>query len=332
MKPKPLFLILCFGIIVSCNKSNLEEFSISSQTDHAVLSDTAKIALIDMGNRTYLGYTGYLYPNLSNVPTGHYANDLHDFATSIVPLDASGNVNTRKGKVGFIGVGASTCAILMNALRGITKGNPLTNSKLQMATCTDGGTSLNEIMDPNNATFWNVVGQKLSQNNLTFSQVEVIYFETDDSVNTNGFPERPLRTKNELEQALRTFKIKFPNIQLVYVLGRTTSFLSPRTKVTNVEPCPYYNGWACKWAIEDQINGVAGTEYKGLNAVAPMITWGWYEWADGTTIPRSDGFTWQRYETTDGLHANDIGKDTLAVRFQNFLLTDQYANIWYANH
>ena len=69
------------------------------------------------------------------------------------------------------------------------------------------------------------------------------------------------------------------------MLGRTTTFEGV-TQLTNKEPCPYYNGWACKFMIEDQINGVPGTEYKGDSAVAPLVTWGWYEWADGSDIPR----------------------------------------------
>ena len=118
-------------------------------------------------------------------------------------------------------------------------------------------------------------------------------------------------------------------MKLLY-FGRTTTF--HKNDTPNIEPCPYYNGWAQKFVIEDQINGVAGTKYKGANAVAPLVTWGWYEWADGTNIPRQDGFTWQESDTEDGLHATDAGEDTLSSRFQNFLLTDPYANIWYANH
>jgi hypothetical protein len=83
--------------------------------------------------------------------------------------------------------------------------------------------------------------------------------------------------------------------------------------------------------IEDQINGVPGTEYKGKNAVAPMITWGWYQWAD--SIPRkADGFYWLITDTKDGLHATPEAQVKLATNFQNFLLTDNYAKQWYANN
>jgi hypothetical protein len=140
-----------------------------------------------------------------------------------------------------------------------------------------------------------------------------------------------LRTRTEYQQAMHILKAKFQNLKLVYLLGRASAFIPPRpNKVTNTEPCPYYNGWACKWVIENQINGLPGTAYKGANAVSPLVTWGWHEW--GTAEPRSDGFTWTEENTSDGLHANEAGADTLSSRFQNFLLTDAHANIWYANH
>lgn len=329
MKTKHLLFI--YLALTSCNKDAVVN-SVNSSTVLSATLDTAKIPLIDMGSKTYLGYNGYLYPNLSNQPLGQYATDLHNFCISIVPLDSLGSPDSLNGRIGFISIGASTCAIMMNALTAKTEGNPLTNPKLLMATCTSGAESINEIMDPKNR-FWNTVTKKLQERNLKAKQVEVAYLETEDSVSTNGFPERPLRTKTEYQKAMRTFKTKFPNIKLVYLLGRPTTFLAgSKVKMPNLEPCPYYNGWACKWVIEDQINGVSGTAYKGTKPVSPLVTWGWYEWTDGSAVPRSDGFTWQKEDTGDGLHANEAGADTLSTYFQNFLLTDPNASIWYANH
>jgi hypothetical protein len=70
---------------------------------------------------------------------------------------------------------------------------------------------------------------------------------------------------------------------------------------------------------------------KGDSAVAPLVTWGWYQWANGSAIPRKDGFVWQESDTEDGVHATSEGQDTLSSRFQNFLLTDPNARVWYAN-
>lgn len=332
MRTKIFLYVVMLLSVAACKKESFFETAASSTNAiRAAMSDTIKIPLIDMGTQTYMSYRGGLYPDGSNNASGQYAADLHAFAASIVPLDSLGRVNTRKGKIGFIGIGASTCAIMMNALTAKTVNNPLTNSYLKMATCTDGGASVNEIMNPADL-YWQTENSKLKQSGLSAKQVQVIYMETDDSTRGTEFPGRPLLSKDFYAQAMRLFKVKFPNVKIVYLIGRTTTFIPPKPKGKNInsEPIPYYNGWACKFLIQDQINGAAGLVYKGANAVAPMVTWGWYEWADGTTIPRSDGFVWLASETKDGLHANDAGADVLSDYFQNFLLTDSTAKIWYA--
>jgi len=333
MKTKILYCSILLFTIVACKKQ-IELNTVSntvSASIGALQTDTIKIPLTDMGSRTYMGYEGYLYPNATNTPSGQYAEDLKTFALSIAPLDSFGVVNTKKGKIGFIAIGASTCGIMMNGLIEKTQNNPLTNPYLRLATCVSGGASINEIMNPNDP-YWGVAMSKLKQRGLNFRQVQVVYIETDDSTKDRSFPVRPLRSKDFYGQATRVLKIKFPNIKLVYLTGRTTTFIKPKPKIMNVnaEPDPYYNGWACKFLIQDQINGLPNLAYKGDSAVAPMITWGWYEWADGTNIPRNDGFTWTVDKTSDGLHANEEGADELTDYFQDFLLTDPVAKTWYA--
>ena len=206
-----------------------------------------------------------------------------------------------------------------------------TNPYLKLVNCNNGASSssLNSLADPNDP-YWDHVNQVLNVARVYHNQVEIIYLESEDSTAIQDFPARPYIFRDHLEAAMRTCKAKFKYLKLMYVLGRTTTFNAH--SVPNKEPSPYYNGWGEKFAIEDQINGVPGTEYKGPNAVAPLLTWGWYQWADGTTVPRKDGFVWLKSETEDGVHATPAGQDTLATRFKNFLLTDKYASVWYVNH
>jgi hypothetical protein len=328
---KTAAILLCV-LFVTCKRELTETKSLPAQTeDAAILRDTVKIPITDLGAGTFLGQTGGLYPGGVNIPSGTYEQDLLSFADSIEPRNAAGNL-ALNGVVGFIAIGGSTAGKMMSALTDKTVGNPLTNQKLKMVNCTNGeaSSSANSLMNPFD-NIWNIIQSKLDKKKLTNAQVQVIYLETEDSVQTSGFPARPLRLKQEYLQVMHVFKSRFPNIKLVYLLGRTTTFKSP-TKLTihNVEPNPYYNGWACKWLIEDQINGAPGTAYKGANAEVPLITWGWYQWAYGTSQPRFDGFTWERSDTEDGLHPTPAGRDTLSTYFQNFLLTDPHAKRWYA--
>lgn len=327
-KTTVIFILLLF---VACSKehTNDKASTIFSVSNSIPFDTTANIALNDLGTNTYKGFVGGLYPNGENTPSGTYATDLLTVSQTIIPIDTFGIASSNKGKIVFISLGGSTGGQNMEALKTKTTNNPLTNPKLKLLKANNGAgiASLNSIMNPADA-YWNHVSKIIKGGKSSYRQVQVIYLETDDSVRIETWPDRPNMVKNDLETCMRTFKQKFPNVKVLYVLGRTRSFGG---KPGIREPSPYYLGWACKWAIEDQINGVAGTEYKGTNPVAPMITWGFYEWAD--SIARTtDNFYWRLSQTADGLHANAAGQDTLSTRFQKFLLTDPYASIWYAKH
>ncbi|MBV9961211.1 MAG: hypothetical protein JO072_03095 [Parafilimonas sp.] len=319
-------LVLLF---INCSKENNPAKLKSSSAGNSVVSqsDITLIPLNDLGKNTYKDSVGGLYPGGKNSPSGTYANDLLKTSNSIAPIDSFGNPH-KHGRIVFISLGGSTGGHNMTQLKKQTKNNPLTNSNLVLLDCNNGygDASLNSIMNPNDS-YWDHVTQIIQGAYSSYRQVQIIYLETDDSSMQKYWPNRPNLVKNELESCLRVFKQKFPNIKMVYVLGRTRTF--GNEELWNREPSPYYFGWACKWAIQDQINGVPGTQYKGKKAVAPMITWGWYQWAD-TTPRKTDGFYWLQSETSDGLHATPEGQDTLATRFQNFLLTDKFAKIWYA--
>jgi len=332
MKIKKLIVLLLALVFTACNKeSNNSIRSAAVSTNSVEFTDTVKIPINDLGTGTYRGFTGGLYPGGVNTPSGQYKRDLKNFAMAIRPLSGGGVIDSTVGKIAFISIGGSVGGRNMLSLKDKTTGNPATNPFLKLVNCNTGkgDASLNSIMNPNDP-YWDHVSEVIITSHITRNQVQVVYLETEDSVQFANFPSRPRRFRDDLEQAVRTCKIKFTNLKIVYVLGRTTTW--NKQKVSNTEPCPYYNGWGEKFMIEDQINGKKGTAYKGDSAVAPMVTWGWYQWADGSDIPRQDGFTWQESDTQDGMHATDAGQDTLSGRFQNFLLTDFAASIWYANH
>jgi hypothetical protein len=329
------FLVFMFLAFSACSKKDSNPIGSGViNNSAAVFRDTVKVPINDLGTGTYLGFTAGLYPGGINHPPLQYQDDLKNFAEAIRPLNGSGLVDSTTGKIVFISLGGSTSGHMMRALRKKTVHDKTTNHFLKLLNCSDGSgvASFQSLSNPDDP-YWNTVFNVITTNRAFAEQVQVIYIESEDSSQVVSFPGRPNIVKVDIEAAVRTCKTKFRNLKLVYFLGRTTTF--PEfgiSHVTNLEPCLYYNGWACKFAIEDQINGVPGTEYKGDSAVAPLLTWGWYEWADGTDVPRQDGFTWQDSDTKDGIHATASGQDTLTSRFHNFLLTDKYASIWYTKH
>ena len=320
-------LIIIFSI--ACSKQNGFVEQASNLSSSTTVTDTAKIPINDLGKGTYYGFVGGLYPNGSNTLSGVYGSDLYKTCRSIAPLDTFGNPSTN-GSIEFISLGWSIGGQNMKVLQSKTAGNPLTDPKLSLASISlgSGDARLNNILNPDDA-YWTTVTQKLRQSKSSYRQVQVVYLDTEDSSKLIGFPERGILVKNDLEASFRTLQQKFINLKVVYLVARTTTYGKNHVHDFNAEPNPYQFGWAAKWAIEDQINGVPGTEYKGKKKVSPMIAWGFYEWA--TETPRiTDGFKWsQSLMQSDGLHPNDAGHDTLMTRFQNFLLTDITAKQWY---
>lgn len=317
-------------LFITCTKESSDQFATTTTSETSNFQSPDDVPLTELGPGLYRGYVGGLYPGGANHPSGTYAADLLATSNNIVPINVNGNPDP-KGHVVFISMGGSTGGKNMTALIGKTRNNPQTYSRLKIMNGNQPAqkATLSTIKNPN-SLYWVHVSQILSGHKSSFKQVQVVYLETDDGVTTLKFPDRPNIIKQRIKDCLRTMKKKMPNLKVVYVLGRTRTF--PNTKTPwNTEPSPYYFGWACKWAIEDQINGVSGTEYKGPGAVSPMLAWGFYQWAD--SLPRqSDKFYWRYSETKDGLHANEVGQDTLASRFQKFLFADPNSSKWYAAH
>jgi hypothetical protein len=50
-----------------------------------------------------------------------------------------------------------------------------------------------------------------------------------------------------------------------------------------------------RWLIQDQIEGDAALNYDASRGPvkAPLLMWGHYLWADGTTPRQSDGLVWE---------------------------------------
>ena len=318
-------------LFITCSKETNNKIVTASEQTNAQPPDV--VPLNDLGKGLFRGYTGGLYPGGANKPPTQYALDLLNISNTIKPIDTFGN-SSANGKIAFISLGASIGGKNMRGLTKKTINNPATNPKLLMVNCDEGNRNapLSSIANPADP-YWDFVHSIIKDSGSSYRQVQVVYLETDDGVLTKKFPNRANIIKNKIEASARTIKQNFPNAKVLYLLARTRTFNDEagNAAIWNSEPSPYYFGWACKWAIEDQINGVAGTEYKGGNKVAPIMTWGFYQWAD--SLPRkTDNFYWRYSETKDGLHSNDAGEDTLATRFQKFLLTDPYASKWYAAH
>jgi lysophospholipase L1-like esterase len=63
---------------------------------------------------------------------------------------------------------------------------------------------------------------------------------------------------------------------------------------------------------------------------APLLLWGPYLWADGTTPRKADGLVWERDDLAgDGTHPSQSGRRKVADQLLKFVKTDPLAATWF---
>jgi hypothetical protein len=87
-----------------------------------------------------------------------------------------------------------------------------------------------------------------------------------------------------------------------------------------------------RWLIQEQIKGDASLNDDPAKGPvrAPVLLWGPYLWADGTTPRRTDGLIYEAKDMMiDGTHPSDSGRRKVAVLLLKFFQSDPLASKWY---
>jgi hypothetical protein len=120
----------------------------------------------------------------------------------------------------------------------------------------------------------------------------------------------------------------FPNLRIAYLGSRIYGGWS--TGRLNPEPYAYESAFATRWLIQDQITGQADLKYEDADAVAPLLLWGPYFWADGLTPRKADHLVWERADLgSDGTHPSQSGRQKVAEMLLRFFKEDPLAATWF---
>ena len=293
------------------------------------------VPLNDLGTGTYIGKQGGLYPGGSNVRPAAHDSDGVAIAAGIQPLDANGNVDPVNGKIGILSIGMSDTFDVFLTFMADANASPSKNPAVTFVPGAQPRASATMFADPNNAV-WNPIMQNfLPQSGLTANQV-VIGWVNDGNTTTGTFPSNMQQTQANLESIARNLYTKFPNIKLAYYGSRFYAGYSNGTvSPANPEPYAYQTGFAVKWTIQDQLNGVASMNYNAANGpvVAPWVDWGLYDWANGL-LARSDGLVWTCQDLeSDGTHpSQSFGREKDSNMLLNFFKTDDTTTPWFLKH
>ena len=295
-------------------------------------SSTGAIPIPDLGEATYQGAQGGLYPDGSNtIPPDHEAAGLRH-ASQIEPLDGAGNPDP-DGAIAVISIGVSNTNREFQDFITIVEGK--TAPAIVLVNAAQAGEAISKWADPQSST-WSGVDAALSSADVTGEQVQVAWVKVPERISTldelEPFPVDAQTYQDQLVEVLRNATDRYPNLRIAYLSSRiyggysTNPFPSP-------EPLTYENGFGVKWTIEDQIDGVLELNHDAeLGPVeAPWLAWGPYLWADGTT-PRSDGLTWDcRDLRRDGTHPTASGIRKVATMLAEHFLSAPTAVPWFTS-
>lgn len=285
------------------------------------------VPVSDLGNGAWLGHEGGLYPGGANEPPPEHAALAGAAAAHIAPLDASGNPDA-DGALVLLSVGMSNATQEFQEFIAAAAGDATLNPRLRIVDGAQGGQTASVIRDPA-ARFWTVIDQRLRTAGLTAAQVQAVWLKEANARPSGDAGTHALELATDLAAIARLVKDRLPNTALLYNSSRT--YAGYASTALNPEPYAYASGFAVKWLVQSQID-----HEPSLNAdpargpvEAPVLLWGPYLWADGTT-PRSDGLTWTCAEFgDDGTHPSAAGRRKVGEMLLRFLKDDPAAAPWF---
>lgn len=286
------------------------------------------VPLNDMGNNTYQGLQGGLYPNASNsMPVSHLDAGLQR-ARQIVPLDKTGSPS-QMGKIVLVSVGMSNTLIETNGLITLAKSDSSLNPSLVIVNGAEGGEDAHSIVT-NPGPYWSFVDSKLANASVTPQQVEAAWLKEADANPAGSQVTYAETLSGQLITILQMMLQNFPNLKLVYLSSRIYAGYASST--LNPEPYAYTSGFSVRWTIQAQLNGTSSMNFNASRGpvLAPWIAWGPYLWANGL-IPRSDGLTWVCSDfQSDGTHPSiPQGQMKVGNMLLSFFKSDPTTLSWF---
>jgi hypothetical protein len=312
-------------------------------------TDTAKVPLTDLLTQTYYGYPGGLYPGGVNQAPADHDSAARAWRNKIQPLDVNGD-ESPFGKFVLISIGMSNttqewcsrssgppCAPW--SFMGKAAADPSVNHyTLVIVNGAADGQDAPEWTSATSPNYDRIKTGRLAPLGLSENQVQAVWVKLQDPKPSVSLPADSADAKvllTNLGLVLRALRVRYPYLRIVFLSSRTYGGYA--TTDLNPEPYAYESGFAVKWAIESQINEMRGQPWiqragtlNYTKKLAPLIVWGPYLWANGTTARRSDGFSWNREDfEEDGTHPSQSGETKVAGMLMDFFKNSPYAKCWF---
>lgn len=297
---------------------------------------TGLVPVTEMGERQYKGQTGGLYGGGQNTPPDAHFKAAHEQTSLIQPLDANG-VPSATGKVVLISLGMSNTTQEFSIFKKLADADPNKSPRLVIVDCAQGGQAAYQWAypaegDSKKPSPWLVMDERIQRAGVTVAQVQVVWMKQAEisPAQYGAFPAHAQTLRDNMRVILHMLKTRFPNLRVAYLSSRI--YAGYATTQLNPEPYAYESAFSVRWLIEAQINNDPNLNYDAAKGpvLAPLLLWGPYLWADGTTPRQSDGMVWLREDLSgDGTHPSTSGRQKVAQMLLAFFKTDANAKRWF---
>ncbi len=276
----------------------------------------------------YKGQDGGLYGSGQNVPPEPHRRAAERELASIQPLDAEGRPSAQ-GRIVFVSISMSNATQEFSRFKRIADEDPAKSEKVTIVDCAQGGQAMAEWV-PKDARPWSVAEDRLQQARVTPQQVQVAWIKLANKGPRGELTEHGKTLQRDTLAVIQNAKARFPNLRVAYLSSRIYGGYAANP--LNPEPYAYESAFAVRWLLQDQIAGEKELNFTpAAGAVqAPLLLWGPYLWADGTTPRKSDKLTYTRDDLAgDGTHPSEAGRDKVARVMLDFFKTDPLAKPWF---
>ncbi len=280
------------------------------------ITSVGDVPLKDLGEGSYQGFQGGLYPRGVNAPAGAYLKQGKLMARAVVPRGEDGKPS-HPGRIVLLSIGMSNTTQEFQAFMRVAAADRSSSPRVLLVDGAQGGQDVETIKDPT-APFWSRVEERLTRAGATPRQVQVVWLKQAVARETRPFPEDARGLQSSLRSVVAILRGRYPNLKLVYLSSRT--YAGYATTPLNPEPYAYESGFAVKWLIQDRMEG---------RLAGPWLGWGPYLWTDGTK-GRKDGFVWTCGDVReDGTHPSPSGQAKVGGLLLRFFKSSTTSRGWF---
>jgi hypothetical protein len=296
----------------------------------APLRDTSQLRpLTEMSaDDRYQDQEGGLYGQGRNTPPDeHRAAALRALA-EVAPRDAQGRVDPQ-GQIVLISISMSNATQEFSTFKRMADADAERSPRVRIVDCAQGGQAMAEWASPE-APPWREAARRLEAAGVTPAQVQVAWVKLANKSPRGQLHEHGKKLQEDTLRVVQIAKQRFPNLQVVYLSSRIYGGYAIGS--LNPEPYAYESAYAARWLIQQQMAGDEQLNYDPARGPvkAPVLLWGPYLWANGTTARKEDGLVWRREDFVgDGVHPSSSGREKVAKLLLRFFKEDPLARGWF---